>query len=306
MIENVIIIGSGCAGLSAAIYTAREGFNPLVIGGAGSGGQLMLTTAVENYPGFPDGVQGPELIERMSAQAQKFGARIVLENVIDVDLSKKPYKITTESGLLETKSIIIATGASARMLGLPSENKYIGHGVSTCGTCDAPFFKNKDVAVVGGGDTAMEDASFLTKFANHVTLIHRRDAFRASSIMQKKIFDNHKIKTIMNSTVTEILGDEKSVTGLKIENIVTKEQSTLEVQGVFITIGSSPNSAFLKGSVKTDEAGFIIAKDEVFTNVDGVFVAGDVSDRFYKQAATASGSGVKAALRVREYLASLA
>lgn len=302
IVEEVIIIGSGCAGLSAAIYTAREGFSPLVIAGRAAGGQLMLTTKVENYPGFPQGVDGPELVGMMKAQAERFGARMVYEDVASVDFSGKPLKVTCESNAYDAKAVIIATGAYAMLLGIPSESKYMGHGVSTCGTCDGPFFKGRDVVVVGGGDTAMEDAHFLTKFASSITLVHRRADFRASRIMQDKVLSDPKIKAVMETVVEEILGDGRSVTGVRLRNVRTDEITEKKAQGVFITIGYSPNTKFLNGQVKTDGKGYISSTDEVLTSVEGVFVAGDVSDSFYRQAATASGSGVKAALRAREYL----
>lgn len=305
MEENVIIIGAGCAGLSAAVYTAREGFRPLVIGGSTPGGQLMLTTTVENYPGFAEGVQGPQLVESMRKQAERFGTRFVDEDVTNIDFSTRPLKVTTSSATYESKAVIVATGASARMLGLPSEKRYMGKGVSTCGTCDGPFFREKDVIVVGGGDTAMEDSYFLTRFAKSVTIVHRRDAFRASKIMQDKVLSNDKIKVLWNSVVEEILGDETHVTGVRLKDVSTGDTKDLPIDGVFLAIGYKPNTEFVKGAIPLDEKGYIVVKDEVMTGIDGVFVAGDVSDRFYRQAATAAAGGVKAALRVREYLGGL-
>lgn len=302
MAENVLIIGSGCAGLSAAIYSAREGFLPIVIAGSISGGQLMLTTTVENYPGFPEGVQGPQLIELMRKQAEKFGAKMIYEDVMDIDFSSKPFKISTGSNTYEANSIIVATGANAKLIGLESETKYMGKGVSTCATCDGPFFRNKDVIVVGGGDTAMEDSEFLTKFVKSVTIVHRKDSFRASKVMQEKVLANSKIKVVWNSTVEEILGDGTHVSGVNIKDVKTGALTNTPIDGVFVAIGHTPNTAFLKGKLKTDERGFLITKDEVLTDVEGVFIAGDVSDPFYKQAATAAASGVKAALHAREYL----
>ncbi len=299
MPENVIIIGSGPAGLSAAIYTAREGFSPLVIGGMVPGGQLMLTTAVENMPGFPDGVQGPEIIELMRKQAERFGTRFVDDDVIEVEVSSKPLKVSTANKEYETKTIIIATGASAKTLGIPSESKFFGHGVSTCGTCDGPLFKNKNVIVVGGGDTAMEDSLFLTRFCSSVTIVHRREAFRASKAMQEKVLSNPKIKVIWNSEVEEILGD-KSVSGVRLKDS-TGKLTDVPTDGVFLAIGHVPNTGFLKGKLKLDDQGYVITKDEVLTDIDGVYVAGDNADRFYRQAGTAASSGIKAALRVREY-----
>ena len=301
MTEDVIIIGSGPAGLSAAIYTAREDFKPVVITGVNAGGQLLLTTTVENFPGFPDGVYGSEIIDLMRKQADKFGSRFVAEDVTEVDFSSKPLKVKTSDKTYEANSVIIATGASAKWLGIESEKKFIGKGVSSCATCDAPFFKNKDVIVVGGGDTAMEDSLFLTKFVNSVTIVHRRDQFRASRIMQERVMSNKKIKIIWDSTVEEVQGDAK-VTGAQIKNVKSGETSTLKVDGVFVAIGYEPNTKFLKGKLKLDEKGYIVTKDEVETEVPGVFVAGDVADSIYRQAVTAASSGTKAALRVREYL----
>ncbi len=302
MAENVLIIGSGCAGLSAAIYTAREGFQPLIVAGSISGGQLMLTTTVENYPGFPGGVQGPELIELMRKQAERFGAKMVYEDVMDVDFSSKPFKISTGPNTYEANSVIIATGADAKLIGLESETKYMGKGVSTCGTCDGPFFKNKDVIVVGGGDTAMEDSEFLTKFAKSVTIVHRKNSFKASKVMQDKVLSNPKIKVIWNSTVQEILGDKTHVNGATIKDVNTGALTNIQIDGVFVAIGHTPNTSFLKGKLTVDARGFLVVKDEVLSDIEGVFIAGDVSDPFYKQAATAAASGVKAALHVREYL----
>jgi thioredoxin reductase (NADPH) len=301
MAENLIIIGSGPAGLTAAIYTAREGFVPLLITGTNIGGQLLLTTLVENYPGFPDGVLGPELMQQMQKQAERFGTRFVNDDVTDVDFSSKPFKIRTGEKEYEAECVIIATGASAKRLGLESETRLFGRGVSTCGTCDGPFFKGKDVIVIGGGDTAMEDSLFLTKFANSVTIIHRREEFRASKIMQERVLSNPKIKVIWNSGVEEILGKER-VEGARIKNLVTGEVSEIKADGFFLAIGYNPNTSFLKGKLKLDDQGYIITKEEVKTDIEGLFVAGDVSDRIYRQAITAAASGTKAALEAREYL----
>lgn len=304
MVEKVVIIGSGPAGLSAAIYTSREGFEPLVIAGSKGGGQLELTTVVENFPGFPDGVMGPELVQLMKKQAERFGTRFVYEELTEIDFSKRPFSIQAGEKRFEAESIIIATGANAKTLGIGSENKFIGKGVSTCGTCDGPFFRNKNVIVVGGGDTAMEDSDFIAKFANSVTIVHRKDKFRASKIMQDKVFANKKIKVIWNTTVEEILGNER-VTGVKLKNLVTNQVSEMQIDGVFMAIGYSPNTEVFKGKLKLDEQGYLVTKEEVLTEIEGVYVAGDVADRFYRQAITASGSGVKCALHVREYLSSL-
>jgi thioredoxin reductase (NADPH) len=299
MAEKVIIIGSGPAGLSAAIYLAREGFDPLIIGGSISGGQLMLTTKVDNMPGFPDGIDGPELIERMRVQAEKFGTRFVNEDVIDVDLGTMPFNIKTQSNMYQANALVIATGASSRMLNIESEKRLMGHGVSTCATCDSPFYKNKDIVVIGGGDTAMEDSLFSTRFCRSVTIIHRRDSFRASKAMQDKVLSNPKIKVIWNTEVIEILGDKK-VTGVRLKDNSGK-LTDMPIDGVFLAIGHVPTTDFLKGKLKLDDQGYIVAKEEVLTEIDGVYVAGDNADKFYRQAGTASSSGIKAALRVREY-----
>ncbi len=301
VVEKVIILGSGPAGLSAAIYTAREDYKPLVISGFEAGGQLLLTTVVENFPGFPEGVDGTELITLMRRQAERFGTRFVDGNATEVDFTKKPFMVAVGENKYYAECIIIATGANAKWLGIESEKRLRGKGVSSCATCDGPFFKGKDVLVVGGGDTALEDANFLTKFAKSVTIVHRRDAFRASKAMQNKTFSNNKIKVLWNSEVEEILGEDK-VTGAKIKNAVDGEVSEMRVDGVFIAIGYTPNTAIFNGKIKLDEKGYVSAIDEVVTSVDGIFVAGDVADHFYRQAATASGSGVKAALKAREYL----
>ena len=303
--EKLIILGGGPAGLSAAIYAAREGFEPLVIAGYNPGGQLLLTTVVENFPGFPDGIDGPEIINLMRKQAERFGTRFINDNASAVDLSTKPYMVTVGKQVYETQSMIIATGADAKWLGLESERKFIGHGVSSWGTCDGPFFKNKDVIIVGGGDTAMEDALFLTRFANSVTVVHRRSELRASKIMQDRARKNPKIRFVFNTAVKEIKGDS-SVRSVVLEDTVKGTVSEMPIQGVFIAIGYKPNTEIFKGVLRLDSNGYIIAKDEVLTEYDGVYVAGDVADHIYRQAATASGSGVKAALHVREYLSRLA
>lgn len=299
--EEVIIIGSGPAGLTAAIYLAREGFNPLMITGIEAGGQLLLTTTIENFPGFPDGIYGNELIDLMREQARKFGTKFIGENVTEVDFSSFPLKVKTSFETHEAKSVIIATGASAKWLGIESEKKFVGKGVSSCATCDGAFFRNKNVIVVGGGDTAMQDADFLTKFASSVTIIHRRDEFRASKIMQDRAFSNPKIKVIYSSVIEEILGDQK-IKSVRIRNLKTNEMTTMDIDGVFVAIGYNPNTKFLSGKLDTDEQGYLLVEEEVKTNVKGVFAAGDVVDRKYKQAITAAGSGAKAAIEAREYL----
>jgi len=301
MVEDVIIIGSGPAGLTAAIYAARDGFKPLLISGTAAGGQLMLTTTVENFPGFQEGIYGSELMDNMRRQAEKFGVRFIDGDATAVDLSSRPFKVTASGQTFEALSVIIATGASARWLDIPSEKKFIGRGVSSCATCDGAFFKNKNVIVVGGGDTAMEDSIFLTQFANSVTVVHRRDSLRASKIMQERAFANPKIKFIWNSVVDEVLGDTK-VTGVKLKNVNTGEITEMPIDGVFVAIGYSPNTAIFKGFLELDEQGYIKTIDEVKTNIEGVFVAGDVADRVYKQAITAAGAGAKAALEARAYI----
>jgi thioredoxin reductase (NADPH) len=304
MVEDLIIIGSGPAGLSAAIYTAREDFKPIVVSGMNAGGQLLLTTSVENFPGFPDGVYGSELIDLMRKQAEKFGARFVDGDVTNVDFKSRPFKVYVGNNLYEANSVIVATGASAKWLGIESEKRFIGKGVSSCATCDAPFFKNKNVIVVGGGDTALEDAIFLTKFASSVSIVHRRDSLRASKIMQERAASNEKIKFIWNTVVEEIEGDAK-VTGVKLRNIATNEVSEIVIDGVFVAIGYSPNTSIFKDQLKLDEQGYIITIDEVKTDIEGIYVAGDVADRYYRQAITAAAAGVKAALHAREYLGQL-
>ena len=304
MVEKLLIIGGGPAGLSAAIYASREGFNPLVIAGMNAGGQLLLTSVVENFPGFPDGVDGPVIIDLMRKQAEKFGTRFVDQNVTKVDFSKHPFWVSTEDAEYEADSVIIATGANAKWLGLKSEKGLIGKGVSSCATCDGPFFRNKDVIVVGGGDTAMEDSLFLTKFVNSVTIVHRREGLRASKIMQERVRSNPKIKFIWDTVVDEVLGEEK-VTGVKLKNLKTGETNEMKADGLFVAIGYSPNTSMFEGQVALDEQGYIEADEEVKTNIEGIFVAGDVADKVFRQAATASGSGVKAALLAREYLLNL-
>ncbi len=304
MVEDLIIIGAGPAGYTAAIYAARDNFKPLVISGLEPGGQLLLTTTVENYPGFPDGIDGSQLMDLFRKQSEKFGTRFVFDEVTDVDFSTRPFKVKTGSSEYEADSIIIATGAKARWLGIESEKKFIGKGISSCATCDAAFFKGKSVIVVGGGDTAMEDSIYLTKFASSVTIVHRRDQFRASKIMQDRVFANPGIKVIWDSVVEEILGDKK-VTGVKIRNTKTNAITEMPVDGVFVAIGYDPVTKFLGGKLDADELGYLKTTDEVKTKIPGVFVAGDVADHVYRQAITAAGSGAKAALEVRAYLQSL-
>jgi thioredoxin reductase (NADPH) len=301
--RNVVIIGSGCAGLTAAIYAARANLKPLVIRGLEAGGQLTLTTLVENFPGFPTGVQGPELIELMQKQAAVFGAEFVEGNVTRADLSKRPFTIELESEKVETSTLIIASGASARLLGLESERKLLGHGVSTCATCDGYFFRGKDVVVVGGGDTAAEDALFLTRYANAVTIVHRRDQLRASKIMQDRLFHNDKIHFAWNSAVADILDPSQGeVTGINLQNVKTGEEAVKPVAGVFIGIGHSPNTSAFRGQIDLNENGYIITHDGSRTNIPGVFAAGDVQDHIYRQAVTAAGSGCMAAMDAERFL----
>jgi thioredoxin reductase (NADPH) len=301
--RDVVIIGSGCAGLTAAIYTARANLQPLVIRGHEAGGQLTLTTLVENYPGFPKGVQGPELVDMMQKQAHEFGAEFLEGDVSRVDLSHRPFTIEVGKERFEARALIIASGASAKLLGLESERKLLGHGVSTCATCDGYFFRGKEVAVVGGGDTAIEDALFLTRYATQVNLIHRRDQLRASKIMQERMRRNEKIKPIWNSVVTDILDPAKAeVTGVKLKDVKTGEETLKPCHGVFIGIGHSPNTALFQGQLEMDEVGYIITRQGPRTSVSGVFAAGDVQDRVYRQAITAAGSGCMAAIDAERFL----
>ena len=268
------------------------------------GGQLMLTSVVENYPGFPEGVQGSELMARFLAQAKKFGVRFIDDDATGIDLNSRPFKVAVGPDTYLANSVILASGASAKWLGIPSEKKFIGKGVSTCVTCDAPLYKGKSVVVVGGGDTAMEDSLFLTKFASSVTIMHRRDAFRASKIMQDRVMSNGKIKVVWNSVIDEVVGTTR-VTGVKVKNVKTNAVSDLRTDGVFVAIGYTPNTAFLQGKLQLDDQGYIVTRDEVRTGIDGVFVAGDVADKVYRQAITAAGSGAKAALAARAYIQNL-
>ena len=302
-VHNVIIIGSGPAGLTAALYSARANLHPMVIEGLEAGGQLMITTAVDNFPGFRDGIMGPDLMAEMRAQAEKFGATIVQSHVTAVDLSTSPFTVTTSDAEYKTRSVIVATGASAKLLGIPSERTLMGHGVSTCATCDGYFFRGLEIAVVGGGDSAMEEANFLTKFASKVTLIHRRDTFRASKIMQDKVHANPKVEIRVNTVVHEIKDTGKGeVTGVVLEDTVTGAVSEIPVAGVFVAIGHTPNTGLFKGQLDLDEGGYIVTHGGAKTNIPGVFACGDVQDHIYRQAITAAGSGCMAALDAEHYL----
>ena len=311
-IRNVLIIGSGPGGLTAAIYTARASLGPLVIEGEPSstsdqpGGQLMLTTEVENFPGFPEGVMGPELMSRFREQAVRFGAEIVTQRVTRVDFSNRPFGVwagdpTAGEPTYRARSVIISTGAQSLMLGLPNERDLIGHGVSTCATCDGFFFQEQDIAVVGGGDSAMEEALFLTKFAKTVTIIHRRDQLRASKIMQDRAFSNEKIRFCWNSLVDELLGTSK-LDGVVVRNVLTDERTTLDMTGLFVAIGHQPNTDLFKGQVQMEESGYLTTFEGTRTDVEGVFACGDVQDHVYRQAITAAGSGCMAAIDAERWL----
>ncbi|MEC7383966.1 MAG: thioredoxin-disulfide reductase [Actinomycetota bacterium] len=306
--ERVIIIGSGPAGLTAAIYTARASLEPLVIEGEPSstsdqpGGQLMLTTEVENFPGFPDGIMGPELMMNFRSQAERFGAKFLTEKVTNIDFSSRPFKVWVRETEYHADSVIVSTGARSLMLGLEEEQRLIGHGLSTCATCDGFFFRDQHIAVVGGGDSAIEEASFLTKFASKVTLIHRRDEFRASKIMQDRAFANPKIDVLWNHTVTKVNGDNK-VDGIEVTNTVDGSVSTMPVTGLFIAIGHRPNTDLFTGVLDMDDAGYLQTQpDSSYTNIEGVFACGDVQDHTYRQAITAAGSGCMAAIDSERWL----
>ncbi len=304
--RKVIIIGSGPAGYTAALYAARANLNPLLIYGQEPGGQLTTTTDVENFPGFPDGIMGPDLMDSMKRQVERFGTEFLLTKVTKVDLSQRPFEIYCENkSTLQSQTLIVATGASAKYLGLPKEKELIGQGVSACATCDAYFYKEKVVHVVGGGDTAMQEANFLTKFAKSVTIIHRRDTLKASKLMQKRSFDNPKIDFLWDSIVSEILFDHTGVTGLKTQNIKTGEQLERKTDGLFMAIGHHPNTTFLKNQLELDSHGFIITKGKhPDTSVPGVFACGDVQDSYYRQAVSAAGRGCEAAMRMEHFLES--
>jgi thioredoxin reductase (NADPH) len=300
--NEVIIIGSGCAGLTAAIYTARANLKPLVLDGHEPGGQLSLTTHVENFPGFPDGIMGPELIENMRKQAQKFGAEFKAGTVTEVDLRQRPFKVTAGKETYEAKALIVAAGASARLLGLPGERELIGRGLSTCATCDGYFFRGKSIAVVGGGDSAMEEANFLSRYASKVYLLHRRNEFRASKIMIDRAKANEKIEFVTPAVVDQILAPQGLVTGVQMRNPQTGEKREISVEGVFVAIGHDPNTTVFRGKLEMDGNGYLLAKHGTLTAVPGVFIAGDVQDHRYRQAVTAAGSGCMAALDAEKFL----
>lgn len=302
-IRNVVIMGSGCSGLTAAIYTARANLAPLVLEGHEPGGQLSMTTLVENFPGFPEGIQGPELIVNMRQQAQRFGAEVRSGHVVAADLNQRPFLLTVGREQLRTRTLIIASGASARWLGLPSEKALIGHGVSSCATCDGFFFSGKEVAVIGGGDSAMEEALFLTRFASKVTLIHRRDAFRASKIMLDRARAHEKIRFLTDTVVEEVMDvSAKEVTALKLRHLLTGKIWELPTSAMFLGIGHTPNATMFHGVLETDVDGYLQVRDYVHTGVPGVYACGDVADRRYRQAITASGTGCMAAMEVEKYL----
>jgi thioredoxin reductase (NADPH) len=303
-IRDTVILGTGCAGLTAAIYAARANLKPLVLEGHEPGGQLSITTLVENFPGWPEGIQGPDLIEKMKLQATRFGADIQMGHLHSVEFSRRPLTLhMSNKEAIHTRTLIIASGASARWLGLPSEQALIGHGVSSCATCDGFFFSGKEIAVIGGGDSAMEEALFLTRFATKVSVIHRREQFRSSKIMLERAMAHDKIKFLTNTAVEEVLGvEKKEVTGLRLRNTATQDESVLPVSAMFLGIGHIPNAAMFKGLIDLDADGYIKTTDQVFTKVPGVFACGDVQDRRYRQAITAAGSGCMAALEVEKYL----
>ncbi len=304
MDRSIVIVGGGPAGYTAAIYAARANLKPLVLAGYSAGGQLMTTTEVENFPGFPEGIQGPELMERMQKQAERFGAEILFKDVTKLDLSKHPFHVTYEDTTIQAKAIILSTGAGPRKLGIPSESKLWGKGVTSCATCDGAFYKGKEVAVVGGGDSAMEEASFLTRFASKVTLVHRREEFRASPIMIDRVRANPKITLMLNKGIEEVLGNGK-VSGLRLKDMQTGQHSELKTDGLFLAIGHIPNSGLVKGIIDTDDEGYVYADGKMLTNIPGVFACGDVVDRTFRQAITAAGSGCAAAISAERYLESL-
>jgi thioredoxin reductase (NADPH) len=303
IVRDTVILGSGCAGLTAAIYTARANLKPLVLEGHEPGGQLSITTLVENFPGWPEGIQGPDLIENMKKQAARFGAEFRMAHLVSADLSQRPFALNLGSETIRTRTLIIASGASARWLGLSSEQALIGHGVSSCATCDGFFFSGKEIAVIGGGDSAMEEALFLTRFASKVYVLHRSDNYRASHIMLERARAHETIEFVSNVLVDEVLGVEhKEVTGLRLKHIKNGTISTLAVTGMFLGIGHEPNTKPFIGQIELDSDGYVVTHDDVHTRVEGVFACGDVQDRRYRQAITAAGSGCAAALEAEKYL----
>ena len=300
-LRDVVIVGSGPAGLTAAVYAARANLRPLCIEGVEAGGQLMLTTDVENFPGFPEGILGPDLMGRFREQAERFGTEFITANVDRVDFSERPFRVWVGDDEFRARAVIISTGARARMLGLESEQQLLGHGVSTCATCDGFFFREQEIAVVGGGDSAIEEATFLTKFASRVYVIHRRDELRASKIMQERAFANDKVEFVWNTEVTEVVGNGR-VEGLRLRNTVTGEASDLAVSGLFVAIGHDPNTELFKGQIDLDDNGYIVAGPGTATSVDGVFACGDVVDHTYRQAITAAGTGCMAAIDTERWL----
>ena len=302
-VRKVVILGSGCSGLTAAIYAARANLKPLVIEGHEPGGQLSITTLVENFPGFPDGIQGPELIENMKKQAARFGAEYMHGHLVSADFAKRPFVLNFGDKQMLTRTLIIASGASARWLGLPNEQSLIGHGVSSCATCDGFFFGGKDIAVIGGGDSAMEEALFLTRFANKVTIIHRRDTFRASKIMLERARQHPKIEFLTNTVVEDVHDvNKKEVTGLRLRNLKTGKRWDFSTSAMFLGIGHEPNTKWANGQLETDSDGYLLTKNYVFTRVPGVFASGDVQDRRYRQAISAAGTGCMAAIEAEKFL----
>lgn len=302
-VENVLIIGSGPAGLTAAIYAARANLQPLMIEGYEAGGQLMTTTEVENFPGFSHGIQGPELMTILREQAARFGTRFITKNVTKVDFSKRPFTVMVDQDQYQAQTVIVSTGATAKYLGLPAEKKFLGRGVSACATCDGAFFKNQKVCIVGGGDTAMEEAMFLTRFASRVYVIHRRDHFRASKIMADRVLANPKIEVIWNTAVEDIMGDEKGVKQVKLLNVETKEARIMDMDGVFIAIGHKPNTDLFIGHLDMNDVGYLTTKPKsTYTSVPGVFACGDVQDPIYRQAITAAGTGCMSAIDAERWL----
>lgn len=302
--EKVIIVGSGCAGLTAAIYAARANFNPLVLEGKEPGGQLSTTTLVENFPGFPDGVDGPQLIMNMKAQATKFGARFEYAQVNGIEAAEGYVRVLMDDQWVETRTLIVASGASAKWLGLENEKQLVGHGLTSCATCDGAFYRNVPVCVIGGGDSAAEEATFLTRFASKVYLIHRRDSLRASKIMADRVLANQKVEPVWNSVVTEYIADkEGEMAAIRVKNIVTGEEKEIELKCVFVAIGHQPNTQAFKGKLDMDDNGYLLQRNGTATNIPGVFAAGDVADHVYRQAITAAGQGCAAALDAEKYLA---